>query len=350
MLVPEALPTLMARGRVLVQPEGLDVSRGTRTALIYNLAPLSGRLILPSWVQAIQPANPDSREILVAPAPLAIAVFRTDLTQPPQPRIGNSGFESWTHGAAETSPEGWEYFQGGVRGRLEPVLEPDDVREGRRALRVYPSSQGPSYVRLKLPAEPLRGRWALLRVWTKSANVEADAVQIDLQTDDGGIAVGSYSNSGSWEPVEVRHWIPANANTMLVTINVAAGASAPAVFDDIALLAEAHSPLPASAPALSRLIAIERMRGIDIPGRRRRARPVPAARLEVPLERWDEFIEHLRGGAWRWADIAPARADQVAVLAEVLPPRGGCSRSGAATPCRPHDTLPGCRCRASTRG
>jgi hypothetical protein len=320
MLVPEALPTLMARGRVLVEPEGLDVSRGTRTALIYNLAPLSARLTLPSWVQAIHPANPDSRDTFVAPAPLAIAVFRADLTQPPRPRIGNSGFESWIRDASETSPEGWEYFQGGVRGRLEPVLEPHDVREGRRALRIYPSSQGPSYVRFGRPAEPLRGGWALLRVWAKSANVEADAVQIDLQTDDGGIAVGSYSNSGSWEAVEVRKWIPADAKTLLVTINVAAGASAPAVFDDASLLAEQHSLLPASAPALSRLIAIERARGIDFPGGKRWARPAPVARLEVQMERWDELIEHLRGGAWRWADVAPARADQVAVLAEVPSP------------------------------
>lgn len=317
MVVPRALPALIARGRVLVQPEPVDVRRGTRTALVYNLAPLSGRLVLPHWVRALPLADPDSSEILVAPAPLAVAVFRADFQQQPRFHLNNGSFESWARAESGTVPEGWQYFQGGVRGRIEPVVEPDDVREGRRALRIHPSSQGPSYVRFRLSAEGLRGGWALLRVWAKSANTTSGAVQIDLQTDDGDIAVGSYSNSGSWQPLEVRKWIPVNAKNLLVTVNAAARASAPAIFDDASLLVEQHSLLPVPASALSRLVAIEGVRDLDFRNGKERTRPTPIVRIEVPVERWSEFVEYLRGGAWRWADVAPATADQVEVLPEV---------------------------------
>lgn len=154
----------------------------------------------------------------------------------------NPSFERWGSRRGPAAPNGEElpdsftYEQGGRGGTVRRNSSPEFVREGRLSAALYPSSSGNSMMRqyVENPSS-LRGRVVRFSVWVKSANVAANGIQIDIQTQEQSLGLRSYGNTGEWERLYVAAFLPDSTREVIVTMNVKQRATAPAFFDNVLL-------------------------------------------------------------------------------------------------------------------
>ncbi len=153
----------------------------------------------------------------------------------------NGSFERWMLEPEEPSsgrqlPAFFSYEQAGTGGRLRREGRAPYARDGRFSAAISPSSRGYSMLRQRVKTlDPVKGRILRLSVSVKSDNRTPDAIQIDVQTNDRTLIVQSYGNSGGWEELRAVTYVPPEAEDIILTLNVAPGATAEAFFDDARL-------------------------------------------------------------------------------------------------------------------
>jgi hypothetical protein len=131
----------------------------------------------------------------------------------------------------------WSHHQDGTGGAAKKYIDDDGLRGELPSIRIEPSSKGNSLVRYEISdIEEFKGQNISFRIWVKSQNTVADAIQIDIQDGIGPVAVKFYPNSEQWEHVQVSRYVDPSAVKLFLTANVKANANDGAYFNEPVLI------------------------------------------------------------------------------------------------------------------
>ena len=151
--------------------------------------------------------------------------------------------ESFENLSSLSSSEGlfpqFGFGQTGKNAALEAAFHNNSETKGSYSIKIYPSDEGVASLWLNLPAtKQLMEKFINVEVAIKSKNQEQDSIFVDIQDDLSPISAHFYENSGDWEKIEARKYIPSDVKYILISLNVLASSSAPVYFDDLKVTLE----------------------------------------------------------------------------------------------------------------